>query len=78
MFKTISAVALVAAIATPSFAGNLSDPVIQEIQTIAAPASSSSAGMGAPAIIGAVVAVAAIAALIADNSSDDTTPPVAE
>ncbi|MGJ8543824.1 MAG: hypothetical protein ACSHWZ_00165 [Sulfitobacter sp.] len=70
MFKTISAAALIAAMATTSYAGALSDPII-EVPPVVEVAGSSS-GIGAPAVLGAVVAAAALAALVSDDDDDAT------
>lgn len=73
MFKTISASALIAAMATASFAGSLNDATVEPTPSddgVFVPAVGS--GIGAPVIVGAVVAAAAVAAIAADD--DDDTP----
>lgn len=76
MMKTISASALIAAMATTSFAGALTDATVESEPTdVFVPAPSS--GIGAPAIIGGVVAAAAIAAIASNDGNSTTTTPVA-
>ncbi|MEQ6249387.1 hypothetical protein ABMC89_10905 [Sulfitobacter sp. HNIBRBA3233] len=69
MFKTLSVSALIAMMATASFAGSLNDAVVEaepEDEGVFVPAVGS--GIGVPAVIGAVAAAALLAA--AANSSD--------
>lgn len=73
MIKSVSIAALLVATASASFAGSLNTQyeAEPEQEIIIAPVGSS-AGIGAPAIIGGVLAAAAVAALVldSDGSSD--------
>ncbi len=72
MLKTLSASALIAAMATTSFAGSLATPTYE-----AEPASDGvfvpavGSGIGVPVIIGAVAAAAVLVAVINDDDDDD-------
>ena len=72
MIKTLSVSALIAMMATSSFAGSLTGAAVEaepEDEGVFVPAVGS--GIGAPAVIGGVLAAVAVAALIADSDDDD-------
>lgn len=72
MLKTISASALIVAMASASFAGSLNDAVVETPpEDVFVPVAGS--GIGAPAIIGAVVAAAAIAAVVSNDDDEVVT-----
>lgn len=74
MLKTISASALIVAMASASFAGSLNDAVVETPPSddgVFVPAVGS--GIGAPAIVGAVVAAAAIAAVVSNDDDEAAT-----
>ena len=69
MFKTLSASALIVAMATASTAGSLTDPIVEEAsEGVFVPAPSS--GIGLPVVLGAVAAIAVVAAIAANDDDD--------
>ncbi|WP_299564499.1 hypothetical protein [uncultured Sulfitobacter sp.] len=72
MLKTLSASALIAALATSSFAGSLNTATYE-----AEPADEGvfvpkvGSGIGLPVVVGAVAAAAVLAAVIDNNDDDD-------
>lgn len=73
MFKTLTVSALIATMATASFAGSLADPIVEtppSDEGVFVPATGS--GIGLPVILG-VVAAAAVVAAVANSDDDDET-----
>ncbi len=74
MLKTLSASALIAAMATSSFAGSLESATYEAEpadEGVFVPAVGS--GIGVPVVIGAVAAAAVLAAVISDDDDDEAT-----
>jgi hypothetical protein len=70
MMKTISIAAVIAAAATASFAGAITDPIIEEPVAVITPAGS---GIGLPVVIGGVAAAVVVAAVISNDDDTDAT-----
>ncbi len=74
MFKTLSVSALVAIMATASFAGSLApvtETTVEDDDGVFAPAVGS--GIGVPVVVGAVAAAAVLAAVAGSDSDSETT-----
>lgn len=73
MLKTISASALIVAMASASFAGSLTDATVEPAPADDVFVPTVGSGIGAPAIVGAVVAAAAVAAIVSNDDDEAAT-----
>ncbi|QUJ76075.1 hypothetical protein KDD17_14265 [Sulfitobacter albidus] len=74
MLKTLSVSALIAMMASASFAGSLGTATVEaEPQDEGVFVPQVGSGIGVPAVIGAVAAAAVLAAVVSNDSDSDTT-----
>ncbi|AXI48440.1 hypothetical protein C1J03_22070 [Sulfitobacter sp. SK012] len=72
MMKIISASAIIAAMATSSFAGSLADPIVDTApEGVFVPETGS--GIGVPAILGGALLLGAVAVIASDDDDSSST-----